>query len=434
MRVLAPRFSILFATLLVLSTFLPIAVNAQYTMTILPTLGGTVASPSSINDAGWISGSSTLANGREEHAVLWVNETLTDLGTLPGGKNSAVGFPVKSNRAMLVGFSQTGSSNPLHEDWQYICGPFETPPVCAGKNRITLGYVWRDGVMTSLPPFEGGFISEAFGANNLGQIVGVAETGNVDGTCTSPQVLDYFGVMWAKDGSMQSLQPYPGDQISAAVGINNRGQIVGASGPCAPLSPSIGAHALLWQDGSQLDLGNLGGTTNNVAFAINERGEVVGFSGVQGDTTAHAFLWRNSGPMQDLGTLAGDVFSIAYSINNHGQIVGQSCDANGNCRAFLWEKGTMLDLNSLVNGGNTQLVVAFDINNRGQIVGEAYDPSSGQAPGFLIYPCDKASTARVNCDPAGASGALIEKPTLILPKTVREQLRRKPTFGRLGTR
>jgi probable HAF family extracellular repeat protein len=50
--------------------------------------------------------------------------------------------------------------------------------------------------------------------------------------------------------------------------------------------------------------------------------------------------------MTDLDTLPGDVFSVAFSINNKSQVVGESCDANFNCRAFLWQNGLMVDLNT----------------------------------------------------------------------------------------
>ena len=267
----------------------------------------------------------------------------------------------------------------------YVCGAFDLSGVCQGKNLISRGFVWRNGAMMSLPPFPGGDISEAFGVNNSGQVVGVAETGNQDPTCLRPQKLDYYGVVWNADGSMQPLPPYPGDRVSAAVGINNSGQVVGGSGPCASLSPSIAVHALLWQNGTPEDLGNLGGTTNNVAFRINGQGQIVGFSGLAGNVTAHAFIWQN-GVMTDLKTLIGDVFSIGYSINDNGQVVGQSCDANSNCRAFLWQNGTMVDLNSLAAPGSPRLVVAYDINNQGQIVGEAYDQRAGDAPAYIATP------------------------------------------------
>ena len=51
------------------------------------------------------------------------------------------------------------------------------------------------------------------------------------------------------------------------------------------------------------DFGTLGGTFSE-ADGINNRGSVEGTSTLPGDTTLHAFLWRN-GVMTDLGTLGG---------------------------------------------------------------------------------------------------------------------------------
>lgn len=71
--------------------------------------------------------------------------------------------------------------------------------------------------------------------------------------------------------------------------------------------------------------------------------------------------------MRDLGTLSGDVASNSISINDGGTVVGLSLDANFNPRAFLWRKGVMTDLNTLVVGDSPlYLLTGCSINSRGR--------------------------------------------------------------------
>jgi probable HAF family extracellular repeat protein len=90
--------------------------------------------------------------------------------------------------------------------------------------------------------------------------------------------------------------------------------------------------------------------------------------------------------MQPLGFLPGDVHSEAYGINERRQVVGLSCDANGNCRAFIWEKGVMRDLNDFKPASYTrQLEQARDINEAGEIAGRSLD-ATGVRKAFLAAP------------------------------------------------
>jgi probable HAF family extracellular repeat protein len=91
--------------------------------------------------------------------------------------------------------------------------------------------------------------------------------------------------------------------------------------------------------------------------------------------------------MQDLGTLPGDVYSFGSSINNQGQIVGYSCDINVNCRAFLWQNGSMVDLNTLnPSGSSLVLNYAANIDDFGIITGYAFDQTTKTFPGFVSIP------------------------------------------------
>jgi len=233
------------------------------------------------------------------------------------------------------------------------------------------------------------------------------------------------------------LPAFPGDPIAAAVGVNDSDQVVGGSGNCGSgvgISP-IFVHAVLWENGSVADLSSLGGATNNLAMAISNRGHVVGFSDLAGDNTFHAFLWQKGVPMTDLNTLPGDFFSVANAINDEDQVVGQSCDVNMNCRAFLWQRGVMTDLNSLTSPNSPlYLIGAADINTQGEIVGTCLDQSSGEQLAFLAVPCDEEHVGDQGCQDAAQSPIGLQRPKVVLPENIRQQLQHRMPFGRFGVR
>jgi len=387
--------------------------QTHYAVKELGTLGGTQSGANTITNNGWAEGWAELPDGQTEHAVLWRGQAMTDLGTL-GGPSSAVSFPVHDDRGVIVGNSETSNTDPLGEDF---CG------FAAGTGLICLGFHWQDGVMTPLPTL-GGNNAWATGANNRGQAIGIAENSTQDPSCIPPQVLDYEAVIWGpKPGEIHELSPLSGDSVSGATAINDNGQVVGASGTCAPVSIDS-PHAVLWQHGSVTNLGSLGGVTNNLALGINNRGEVVGISDLAGDATFHAFVWTRDEGMRDLGTLPGDFLSFANTLNEAGQVVGQSCDESGNCRAFLWQDGVMTDLNTLIPPQSSlYLTDANDINDHGEIVGYAFDQSTGDTPGYLAVPADCGGDCEANLS-AGQKVAL--------PENVRERLRQRRGFGRFG--
>jgi probable HAF family extracellular repeat protein len=329
-----------------------------------------------------------LAGDDTTHATLWRDGALIDLGTLGslGGLNSAVLWPVKDTTGIIAGVSETDEMDPLGEAWS--CSFFF--PSTTG--HTCLGFVWQNGVMRPLPTL-GGNNGFATGVNNRGQVVGWAENTIHDPTCNAPQVLQFRAVVWdTRRDHLHELHPLPGDTVSAATAINDRGQVVGISGICAnAVGGFSAAHAVLWENGTPTDLGNIGGAAWNTPMAINHRGEVVGFAnlpdGDPGAFNAHAFLWTEGDGMRDLGTLPGDALSQALGINGRGQVVGLSCTAGfGNCRAFLWEDGVMTDLKALTQGYAGHFIFANDINDAGVITGQALDPETGDAVAFLATP------------------------------------------------
>ena len=361
------------------------ASQTQYTITDLPSLGGTNSRANSTNNRGWLAGYSNLTGNQSRHAALWRDGALTDLGTL-GGPNSNVTWSVKSDSGIVAGISQTSTPDPLGEAWSSAA----FYPGATGTGYINLGFVWENGTMRALPTL-GGNNGFATGANSRGQVVGWAENTVHDPTCVPPQQLQFRPVVYGPKGNQISELPLlAGDTSGAATGINEQGQAVGISGICDQAVGRFTAkHALLWDNGKIVDLGNLGAPWWNTPTNINQRGDVVGFAGAPNDPDGNflqAFIWTAAGAMQGLGFLPGDVHSEAYGINEKRQVVGLSCDADGNCRAFIWENGSMRDLNDFKPGDYTaRLEQARDINEAGEIAGRSID-STGVRRAFLATP------------------------------------------------
>lgn len=391
---------------------------AHYRVTDLGTLGGTTSLAYGVNHAGVVDGVATVPDGNQ-HAFLWHRGHMTDLGTL-GGPNSIAYWLNNRNEATIT--SDTSTNDPLGEDF---CG--------FGTHLICLGALWNDGTMTALPTL-GGNNSVAFTLNDRGQIVGAAENKAQDSSCPAPQVLDFEAVIWGpKPSKIRRLRPLPGDSVGFALGVNNRGQAVGASGLCSntPLVPlQVGPHAVLWDNGKPINLGSLGGSQINTAAAINDRGEVIGGSDLSGDTVIHSFLWTKAKGMQDLGTLSGDAISLGGWINNKTQVVGWSCDSSGNCRAYFWQNNVMTDLNSLIPAhSKLYLMFAYTITDAGDIVGQALDKSTGDLHAFLARPVRlQGSGANTGWKDAAAAPS-----SVTLPDAIREELQQKMN-GRFAAR
>jgi len=92
----------------------------SYSVVRLGSLGGTASGASSVNNRGWVSGSSNLPGDQIEHAVLWRHGQTLDLGTL-GGPNSSVSWP-NHNQRTVVGIAETSDIDPLGERWS--CSAF----------------------------------------------------------------------------------------------------------------------------------------------------------------------------------------------------------------------------------------------------------------------------------------------------------------------
>jgi len=195
-----------------------------------------------------------------------------------------------------------------------------------------------------------------------------------------------------------------GGSNSFGRGINNLGQVVGASGTANGQIHGFRTAANSVINVATDDLGTLGGNFSS-AIDINDLGQTVGFSTTASGET-HAFLTDASSPIDaedDLGTLGGD-FSIASGINESGLVVGDSELADGSARAFLYDGTELFDLNTLLAGdADFVLTSASDINENGQIAATGFFADTQTTRAVLLTPVpEPASMLGVLAFGAGA--------------------------------
>jgi len=253
-------------------------------ISVLPTLpGGSSSYATGIDGQNVVAGYATFDATGRNHATIWTNGTIQDLGTLAGGTTSwANSINIAGE---IAGASDSTSFGPHAIVWSAAQG------------------------MQDLGVLPGGISSWGASVNRFGQVVGYSIA--ADGT--------YTAFVWSKTTGMQDLGTLPKGGGSSGNAINDLGQIVGYS-DCG----SNCVHAVLWSKNlaSLQDLGTLPGSTGSIALGLNNSGQVVGGT----YSLQHAFLWTQTAGMQDLNALippnSGWTLVSASAINDKGEILG----------------------------------------------------------------------------------------------------------------
>jgi probable HAF family extracellular repeat protein len=234
--------------------------------------------------------------------------------------------------------------------------------------RFTHAFKWSNHHLEILESL-GGPYSTAAAVNAAGVVVGSAQL--KDGT--------RHAVLWQANQPRDLGVLGQGD-YSSARDLNDKSEVVGEANVVRNGQP----QAFLWRGSKIQQLPNLPGGTNCSAQAINNAGAITGSCDLP-SSTRHAVLWRN-GSIEDLGTLGDeDAPSTALDINANVQVVGTSEATSDHLRAFLWEKGKMINLNQCIAPHTGWLLlVASRINDKGEILGRGY--YHGYIHAFVLEP------------------------------------------------
>ena len=330
----------------------------------------------SINANGEIGGNSEISvvdpvlGVREIRAVRWKNGKIKNLGTF-GGKFSVM--TAINDLGQVAGSALNATPDPYSFLYFVLAG--------STKGTQTRAFLWQNGHKKDLRTL-GGPDAETFGLNNQGQVTGISYINSTPNSITGLPTADPFS--WTKERGMIDLGTLGGVWGSAGF-LNNKGQVIGTSsiasdpGACLGIGNAASCHVCLWDaaknHGRLRDLTAQTGGVFVRANAINDNGEIVGRGNFKG--TLDAALWKD-GVVRDLGRLAGDCSSEALAINSGSQVIGRSVACNGGLHPFLWENGSMVDLNTLIPPNSSLLLVeTAAINDHGDITGDGTPPGCG---------------------------------------------------------
>jgi probable HAF family extracellular repeat protein len=233
-----------------------------------------------INDRGHVVGRSETTDGAN-HAFLWQDGKMTDLGTLGGTFSGAWDI---NNAGQVVGWADSAKGERRAFLWDAEHGMQElgTPGLESHATAINDSgqilahslrpapityFLWHRGEYVALDPTPptgfGAF--QAMGLNGKGDVIGGFHRGG-------PHSHESRSFL-CSDGKMVPVEPPEPSQAYNALGLTSAGLVVGNA-----LNTPTGQHAFIWQDGQSMCLNDLlpPGTGWDIYFtrAVNEKGEI----------------------------------------------------------------------------------------------------------------------------------------------------------------
>jgi probable HAF family extracellular repeat protein len=200
-------------------------------------------------------------------------------------------------------------------------------------------------------------------------------------------LLLWAGSAIAQTPTTATIIDVPGARQTQAFGINNVGQIVGYY-----QGQDGGQHAFVRDYGGSYMEINYPGARLTMATGVNDAGTIVGcYEDANG--VLHGYTVDHAGTYKSID-VAGASLTLASGINNAGVVVGYYSRA-GRDRGFIWNAGAFITADfDFITGDVTHKVALHTypagINDRGDIVG-GFVPDNGknQTGGFFYVAAEQ---------------------------------------------
>jgi probable HAF family extracellular repeat protein len=316
-----------------------------YRVTYLPSLGGQVTLPCTINDNGQIAGLSQDKN-RTSHLFLWDREKeMQDMG-------------------------------PVINDYVYINNAGQIAATMHDPNGNKRAFIQDSNSIRHILTTLGGKTSTAQGINNHGQVVGTAETAS--------GILHSF--VWDAVNGIRDLTASSNKQ-TRAFSINDVGQVI-----------------VYAQGGQRLVDVNDGLTSSSQlspvlifegARSINNKGFIAGCINI-GLNKYNIVIWHPDFGIKSLYKHKKDLPAF-LKINDVNQVVfytrkkaftlfGRTLFTSAN-KNYLYDPNLgRISLNGYVSTSRGEVFCLTDINNKGRIIGYIRSTKDSHSRGILLEP------------------------------------------------
>jgi uncharacterized membrane protein len=346
--------------------------------------GATATRPAAINNSGLIAGEYVDRAGRSHGYLQDADGSVTTIDAPGAGatvvtdvddRGRVVGASVDAKQTVISAFLRepdgrfTTIAHPDAGFYGTVPEGINNEGQIAGSysdaNDRRHGFTLDDGVYTTVDVPDAPGNTGVLDIDDRGRLVGVS------GLVSYGYLADGRGRLIEIDAPAVASDTFPS-------GINNRGDVVGASDRGAARS----YHGFLRDRWGRYRRIGVPGARGTVASRINDGGQIVGYYSATNDnpnaaTDARGFLLGPRGSVQRID-VPGATLTQPAGINNLGEVAGGYADADGAVHGFLRGRDgefTTIDI------PDARVTVAVDINDLGQTAG-TYIDSGGRVRGF----------------------------------------------------